>query len=146
MSAATRAKSKARAADWAFDMAAGLATHTATGLVVHIVPQGSPRFEPWQHATERHGVIYMGSAALPHGLADKRRPEAVAAHDANAVGVAAWLLWADAASHKDAFVGLHIQHGHAAHAMLRRIQREAGQRWVYRATLERKWVDGRRAS
>lgn len=147
-----RHRATSRADDWTFDMPAGLATHTPTGLVLRIEPlHGDPpggQLAPGRADTlEAQGYTACGQCWLPPGVKDRRAPGQIDAGDANAPGVTQWAVLAVHSALQAAFDALALQHGpEQAGKMLPRIPREAGERWVFRARLERGWPDGRRAT
>lgn len=138
-----------RAEDWTFDMPAGLATHAPTGLVYHLEPLPGGHLAPGRaDALEALGLTAAGECWLPDGTPDRRPTAKIAPGDANAPGVTRWAVLASHSALQAAFDALAAQYGpeQAAHQILPRINREAGERWIYRVRLERGWTDGRRAT
>jgi hypothetical protein len=144
-----------RADDWTFDMAAGLATHAPTGAVFRMYQHWHAqlddplrRMKRWETAqVEGKPWILMGEALLPEGVPDRRPQALVGLGDANAREVRHWLVLADSERLQAALDGLAARHGpEVAKQMVERIAREAGERWIFRARLERGWTDGRRAT
>lgn len=129
-----------RSDEWAFDMPGGNATHLPSGLVFVFRPlrAGEPPLQA--------GLLQVGRCRLPAGVPDKRQAGVIAPSDPNGAGVEGWDVLASERALEAAQGQLAAQHGGSATAMLARICREAGERWVFRARLERGWADGRRAS
>ncbi len=144
----TKSEEKARRADdWAFDMAAGAAMHLPTGLKFVIVPFGTnldnrARVAQLQE-NQAHGST--GVYVLPQGVVDRRLAE-IEPEDANAPAADRWHVLVDMGLYERAERHLVAQHGpFEAKKRLDAICRAAGERWVFRARLERGWPDGRRA-
>lgn len=137
-----------RADEWTFDMPAGLATHVPTGIVYHIEPLPGGQLAPGRaDALEALGYSAAGQCWMPDGTPDRRDATRIAPGDANAPGVMRWAVLAKHEALQAAFDALAQQHGaDQAGRMLPAINREAGERWIFRARLERGWVNGRRAT
>ena len=98
-------------------------------------------------ALELQGYSAAGQCWLPPDANDRRQAAQIAPGDANAPGVTRWAVLVSHSALQAAFDALALQHGpDQAGKMLPRICREAGERWIYRARLERGWADGRRAT
>jgi hypothetical protein len=103
---------------------------------------------PWQPIDlgELGRWTFMGEARLRPGTADRRQAHAIAIGDANDPRLDSWPILASSERLASALDALARERGAAqATESLERIAREAGERWAYRAGLERKWGDGRRA-
>jgi hypothetical protein len=136
-----------RADAWTFNMAQGLAKHLPTGLAFTLLPFGadldnSKRLEELQAA----GLASMGLCKLPDGASDRRQdPPCVG--DANAPAAKRWHILVPREAHDAAFDALAARHGPVqAREMLQAICKDAGERWVFRARLERGWTNGQRAT
>lgn len=93
------------------------------------------------------GFRLVGQCRLPPGVPDRRQASRINAGDANAPDVDTWAVLAHEGALSAARQGLEFIHGPATGAaMLQRICKDAGERWIFRARLERGWADGRRAS
>lgn len=140
-------RAASRAEDWTFDMPAGRATHAPTGLEFTLLPFGpnldnSARLEQLQAA----GWASTGRCWLPAGTAD-RRTAPPGPGDANVATADWWHVLVPRQAHEAAFDALAARHGPIqARDMLEAICRNAGDRWVFRARLERGWTNGQRAT
>lgn len=128
---------RARSEEWAFDMPAGRATHVPSGLVLLLVPDPPGQAPP--------GWRLVGQCALPRGVTDRRPPGQIAPGDANAPEVGQWVILAQENALQAALSALERRHGAQGQAVLGRVCREAGERWVFKARLERGWSSGQRA-
>lgn len=135
-----------RAEDWTFNMPAGLATHAPTGLQFRMLPLGAHVDYAGEYARlQADGWWSTGKVRLPSGLMDRRQPE-IDAGDANARAVDTWAVLVKRDAYEAAGETLALQRDPVtAQDMLRAICRDAGERWIFRARLERGWPDGRRA-
>jgi hypothetical protein len=131
----------------------GLATHGPTSIAFRFYPHWHARLDdPFRtvHATlgavdvDGQPWIYFGLVALPPDVKDRRPAHEIAHGDANAPEVRDWHVLADAALLAAAQERLVLTQGPArARAMLERLAREAGERWIFRARMERNWTTGK---
>jgi hypothetical protein len=135
-------KKKDRAAEWHFDMPAGVVTHLATGIVFRMLADTHPQIDrqdppcPLWSVVDVDGAewIYLGDAQLRPGTIDRRPAAAVAPGDANDPRRGNWPVVAAAERLQAVFDDLARSHGPTqAKGMLERIAREAGERWIFRA-------------
>ncbi|MES2910640.1 MAG: hypothetical protein V4718_04590 [Pseudomonadota bacterium] len=149
MSKDRKDKAKARADAWTFEMATGKATHEPTGIVYRLLPLWGSNTEPdLDHLVrlQAEGVDQVGHCELPAGTIDRRQAGQIGPDDANAPGVTHWAVLASRDGIRAALGHLTTEHGAAqALEMVQRVSREAGERWVFRARLERSWTNGNRA-
>ena len=140
--------------DWSFQMTTGLVTHGPTGLVFRMyVPWHQVLDNPLRppavgsvHRIDNEPWIYLGQATMPPDVIDRRPAGLPPPGDANERGIMAWPVMTPENASRPVLEALVAQHGpDQAAAMMGRIAREAGERWVFRARLERGWPDGRRA-
>jgi hypothetical protein len=136
-----------RANEWTFDMPAGLATHMPTGLQLTMVPLGPHVAQPERFAAlQAQGWRSTGVHKLRDDKPDRRAVQ-IDPQDANAPGVTRWAALVDLEARGRAGEALAQLHGPLQAAeMIERICHEAGERWVYRAGLERGWPNGQRAT
>jgi hypothetical protein len=150
------ARTARRADDWTFDMPTGRATHAPSGLVLRLHPLDPARQVVPADLRQRPGDevqlegepwTYLGAARLPEGVADRRPAGFPGPGDANARGALEWIILAKQDAMQAAFDAMVLQHGPGdAMAIMGRIAREAGERWIFRVRLERGWTTGNRAS
>lgn len=118
------------------------AAHGPTSLVFELRPLRGGELPP-----QLDGFRLVGQCRLPPGVPDRRQASRINAGDANAPDVDTWAVLAHEGALSAARQGLEFIHGPATGAaMLQRICKDAGERWIFRARLERGWADGRRAS
>jgi hypothetical protein len=141
-----------RSEDWSFDMASGLATHLPTGIVFRLWPHWHARLDDPHRAPQRWDQfdagertwVWFGRVQLPPDVKDRRAAHEIAPGDANAPEAVDWDVLADATLLEAALERLAATQGPApARAMLERVAREAGERWIFRARLERNWTTGK---
>jgi hypothetical protein len=142
----TKPKNTARRAeDWAFDMPAGRALHTPTGLEFILQPLDTDQPAAFERL-QALGWRNTGLHRLPNDVEDRRQVQ-LDLRDANAPRFKAWHVMVNLKAHQATQDRLAAAHGpFQGKDMLERICREAGERWVFRARLERGWPDGRRAT
>lgn len=136
-----------RADDWTFNMPAGLATHVPTGLQFRMLPFGAHVDNEAEYARlQADGWWSTGKCRLPAGVTDRRQPE-IDPGDANARAVDTWHVLVKRDAYEAAGEAIAMARDPVtAEDMLRAICREAGERWIFRARLERGWQDGHRAT
>lgn len=127
-------------------MREGIATHASTGLEFVLLPQGPHDDREPMAKLQREGFAVTGVVRLPRDLPDLREGD-IPPSDANARGSTHWAVMVRLDAHDCVGERLAAVHGpFEAQVRLRAICREAGERWLFRARLERSWRDGRRAS
>jgi hypothetical protein len=136
-----------RADDWTFDMPAGLARHAPTGLQFRMLPMGAHVDSAAEYARlQADGWLSVGQFMIPGDVKDRRQVQ-IDPGDANAPAVSGWAVLVQRDAYTAAGDQLAAVHGpFQAKDMLTAICRDAGQRWLFRAKLERGWADGRRAT
>lgn len=148
-------KAARRADDWTFNMSAGTAQHGPSGVLFRFYPHWHAvlddpvnKVQPWETVPiEGEPWVFFGSAAMPEEVVDRRPAHLVDRGDANAPGLREWIVIAPDDQIQAALDRFAQEHGQpVAKPMLNRLAREAGERWIFRARLERGWTDGRRAT
>lgn len=135
-------------------MPMGLATHAPTGMQFRMLPRFAVYDDPYNRvapgevvSVEDEPWVYLGRAALPDGTPDRRPAGFPGPGDANAPGLLEWGILAKEDALQAAEQQIVAQHGaDQARAMLGRVAREVGERWIFRARLERGWKTGQRAT
>ncbi|MCW5648338.1 MAG: hypothetical protein KIS62_01195 [Ramlibacter sp.] len=141
-------KARARADEWTFDMPAGMVTHLPTGLQFRMEPLPAGALGPGRaDALESAGYTSAGKCWLPATTPDRREATRIAPGDANAPGVHEWAILAKTEALQAALDVLAMKHGATdAARMLPALSSRAGDGWIFRARLERGWINGARAT
>ncbi len=130
-----------RKSEFAVDRARGHIKHALSGLQYRVEPLRSEHgdIEPRRRTElESTGYTACGQCWLPSGVVDRRQPGQIAPGDVNAPGVTRWAVLGDPGAQQAYFDALALQVGtDQAQQMLARINRRAGDAWVYHARLDR---------